>query len=244
MGFLSDLKIIGHLLFASHKGDTHGERLEAFYREQAGAYDDFRRRLLHGREEMIRSLDLPAGGRLVDMGGGTGSNFEYLGDRRNTLAEMTVVDLAPSLLKVADERFQKNGWSNAKTVLADATTYEPAGGPVDAVTFSYSLTMIPDWFRAIDQAYRILKPGGLIGVADFYVTRKFPIAGQKRHGAMVRGLWPGWFSGDNVFLSPDHLPYLQSRFEQVKLAEGMGRVPYMMGLRAPYYVFVGRKPAG
>ncbi len=49
MGFVSDLGIVYHMLRSRSGGSSHGERLEAFYREQAGAYDDFRRRLLHGR---------------------------------------------------------------------------------------------------------------------------------------------------------------------------------------------------
>ena len=51
---------------------------------------------------------------------------------------------------------------------------EPPEAPVDVVTFSYSLTMIPDWFAAIENALRMLRPGGQIGVVDFYVSRKYP----------------------------------------------------------------------
>ena len=40
-----------------------------------------------------------------------------------------------------------------KTCLADATKYRP-DEPVNVVTFSYSLTMIPDWFAAIDLSLR------------------------------------------------------------------------------------------
>jgi S-adenosylmethionine-diacylgycerolhomoserine-N-methlytransferase len=242
MGLLSDLRIIYHMVFAKFGGDSHGARLEAFYRHQAGAYDDFRKRLLHGRQEMMRALDIPDGGRLVDMGAGTGSNCEYIGDRLGRLSQVFLVDLSPSLLRVAQERIERHGWKNVKTVHADATTYEPQGGPVDAVTFSYSLTMIPDWFQAIDQAYRMLKPGGLIGVADFYVGRKWPAGGRAKHSGLTRFVWPQWFGYDNVFLSPDHVPYLQSRFETVVLEEKFGKMPYLMGLKAPYYVFVGRKP--
>src|SRR5262249_12010514 len=160
----SDLGIIWNLVFSKPAGDSHGDRLEAFYRQQAGAYDDFRKRLLHGREEMMRSLELPDNARAVDMGGGTGSNFECLGDAVRRFQSVHIVDLSASLLRVADERIRKHGWDNVRTILADATTYEPEGGPVDAVTFSYSLTMIPDWFRAVDRAWEILKPGGLVGV--------------------------------------------------------------------------------
>ena len=51
-----------------------------------------------------------------------------------------------------------------------------------------------------------------------------------------------WFGWDNVFLNPDHLQYLQHRYQTVQLIEGLGKVPYMLGLKAPYYVFLGRKP--
>src|SRR4051812_10267115 len=128
MGFSSDLGIIWSLVFTKTGGDSHGERLEAFYRKQAGAYDDFRKRLLHGREEMMQALDLPDGARAVDMGGGTGSNFECLGDRVRRFGDVQIVDLSRSLLNVADERIRRHRWDNVRTVVADATTYAPEGG--------------------------------------------------------------------------------------------------------------------
>jgi S-adenosylmethionine-diacylgycerolhomoserine-N-methlytransferase len=241
MGLTSDLRVLYHLAFTRTRGQTHGDRLEAFYRAQAGDYDDFRRRLLHGREEMVRGLDAADGARLIDMGGGTGSNIEYLGDRLPRLDSVRIVDLCPSLLQTANERIRRNGWTNVRTVLADATTYEPEDGPVDLVTFSYSLTMMPNWFQIIDRAHAFLKPGGMIGVADFYISRKWPAPGMRKHGALQRFLWPTWFGFDNVFLSPDHLPCLQSRFQTVRLEERFGKVPYLPLLKAPYYIFLGRK---
>ena len=53
-------------------------------------------------------------------------------------------------------------------MLADATRFRPPEGAADVVTFSYSLTMIPDWFAALENAAAMLKPGGTIGVVDFY----------------------------------------------------------------------------
>lgn len=241
MGLLTDLRLLYHMAVAPAKSGPLEERLEALYRHQADAYDDFRRRLLHGREEMMRGLEVPVGGRVLDMGGGTGSNVEYLADRLDRLDSVTIVDLCPSLLRVAEERIRRRGWANVRTVQADATTYEPPDGPVDAITFSYSLTMIPDWFRALDHAGRLLRPGGFIGVADFYVSRKWPAAGLRKHSRFQRFFWPTWFSWDNVFPSADHLPFLQSRFATVRLEEHLGKMPYMPGLRAPYYVFLGRK---
>jgi S-adenosylmethionine-diacylgycerolhomoserine-N-methlytransferase len=241
MGFVSDLRILYQLTFKRIRGQSHQERLEAFYQHQAAGYDDFRKRLLHGREEMMQSLDLSAGATLLDMGGGTGSNIEHLGEKRAQLGRVTIVDLCPSLVETAQQRIAHHGWSNVQTALADVTTFQPDGGPVDAITFSYSLTMIPDWFSALERAHALLKPGGTIGVVDFYVSRKWVGEGQTRHSAFKRWFWPTWFGFDNVFPSPDHLPWLRQHFQAVKLDERLGRVPYMLGLKAPYYIFVGRK---
>jgi S-adenosylmethionine-diacylgycerolhomoserine-N-methlytransferase len=223
------------------RGRDQAERLEIFYRHQAQGFDDFRRRLLHGREELMHNLDLPEGGRLLDMGGGTGSNLEYLGERLQKLHSAILVDLCRPLLQVAQERIRRNGWTNVRTEYADAGAYDPPSRPVDAITFSYSLTMMPDWYQALEHAITLLRPGGLLGATDFYVARKWPATGRQRHSGWQRFFWPFWFSWDNVYLSPDHLPYLQSHLETVYLAERLGPMPYMFGLKAPYYVFVGRK---
>jgi S-adenosylmethionine-diacylgycerolhomoserine-N-methlytransferase len=241
MGLRTDLGILYHLLRPRAASADAAARLEAFYERQADAYDAFRRRLLHGREDLMSWLEVPAGGRLLDMGGGTGSNLECLGPRLDQLGSAEVVDLCPALLKVAQDRIRRQGWPNVTTVLADATTYQPEG-PADVITFSYSLSMIPDWFKAIDRAYDLLRPGGQIGVADFYISRKWPPPGLRKHGRLQRLFWPLWFSWDNVFLSPDCLPYLLSRFATVRLEERLGRAPYLLGLQMPYYLFVGRKP--
>jgi hypothetical protein len=43
---------------------------------------------------------------------------------------------------------------------------------------------------------------------------------------------------DNVFLSPDHLPVLRSRFETVALREGRSRIPHLPLGRVPFYTFL------
>lgn len=242
MGFFTDLKILYHLALKPVRGKDHAARMENFYSGQAKGYDDFRKRLLKGREELYQSIEIPEDGVWVDMGGGTGSNLEFIGDGIEKLKKVYVVDLASSLLEISKERFVERGWENAEPVEADATTYTPAEGSADVVTFSYSLTMIPDWFAAIENAYRILKPGGTIAVVDFYVSRKFPADGLKRHGWFTRSFWPVWFAGDNVFPSSDHVPFLHRKFEPLQFDEAKCKIPYMFLMRMPYYRFVGRKP--
>ena len=246
MGLFSDLKILYHMVFHSARGKDHATRMDSFYGGQAEDYDSFRKRLLPGREMLWNELtDRGAADRAVwyDMGGGTGSNLNYFGENIAKLERVYVVDLASSLLTVADRRIQEEGWENASVIEADATTFQPAEPQIDVVTFSYSLTMIPDWFAAIDHAYDILKPGGRIGVVDFYVSRKYPAEDHKRHGWTKRSFWPVWFARDNVFPSPDHVPYLHRKFEVEYFFEGLTRIPYFPNpfFKMPYYIFIGRK---
>jgi S-adenosylmethionine-diacylgycerolhomoserine-N-methlytransferase len=244
MSTWSDLKVLYHLTLAPVRGKSHQDRLESFYSGQASDYDNFRKRLLQGREAMYQSIPVPEAGTWVDIGGGTGSNLEYLGDSIKKLKLAYVVDLTPSLLKVADQRIAARGWTNVRTLHADATRFMlPENELADVVTFSYSLTMIPDWFAAIDVAHRLLKPGGLIGVVDFYVSRKWSEQSRAQHKWSTRHFWRTWFDADNVFPSPDHVPYLQHRFETVSLQESKAKLPFMPLVRMPYYRFVGRKPA-
>lgn len=243
----SDFKVLWHLLFKKTKGDTHAERLDSFYSGQADAYDSFRERLLHGRQEMIDAVEFPAGGTWIDMGAGTGENAERVdGERLGALSKVYQVDLSTSLLAVAKARAEQNGWANVEPVEFDATKFVPASGlgSVDVVTFSYSLTMIPDWFAALEHAFALLKPGGQIGVVDFYVGRKYPAEGLKQHSWFTRSFWPVWFASDNVFLDGDHIPVLRSKFEPVVFEERYGKVPYIPFIRAPHYWLVGRKPQG
>ncbi len=241
MSLLSDLRILYHLVLRPVRGKSHAERMENFYSGQADAYDDFRKRLLHGREELYRQIELPDQGIWVDLGGGTGSNLEFIKDRVPQLRRAYVVDLATSLLEVARKRFINNGWQHVDAIEADATTWQPPEGQVDVVTFSYSLTMIPDWFAAVENALRMLKPGGVVGVVDFYVSRKHVSGDSRRHSWFTRSFWPVWFAGDNVFPSPDHLPFLRSHFEQIWCNESRSKVPYVPVIRTPYYQFIGRK---
>ena len=240
MSFFADLPILWKMVFPPSRAGGHAERLDAFYRPQADRYDDFRRRLLHGREELFAALEFPPDGVWMDVGAGTGRNAELLGERLPKLRRALLVDLCPSLLDVARRRVADRGWTNVQAVEADATTFR-APEPADVVTFSYSLTMIPDWFKAIDRAWEALKPGGRIGVVDFYISRKWPAEGMRKHTRFQRAWWPSSYAWDDVFLSPDHLPYLRDRFEEEKREERLAKVPYMLGLKSPHYLFIGRK---
>ncbi|WP_419659361.1 methyltransferase, type 12 [Desulfosarcina variabilis str. Montpellier] len=239
MTVIQDLYILYRIVLAPIRGTTHAQRLESFYGAQAQGYDDFRRRLLQGRRELIDELNFSRGEIWLDMGAGTGANLDFAAHRVPDLGQVYLVDLCPSLLAIAKKRIANHHWSNVETIQADAATFKPPR-QADVITFSYSLTMIPNWIQALINARALLKPGGRIGVVDFYVSPKHPAAGRVRHNWWMRHFWPIWFETDNVHPSPDHLPFLSDTFKPQTIVESTAKIPYLPGIRVPYYRFIGR----
>ncbi|MEM7647191.1 MAG: class I SAM-dependent methyltransferase [Pseudomonadota bacterium] len=238
---IQDLRTIYRMIKPT-KGADHEERLENFYSEQSTHYDDFRKKLLLGREHLFKQAnEIQPDGVWVDFGAGTGSNLDFLSDEQiKKYDKVHLVDLSESLLKVAQKKVTERVLSNVQTVQKNGADFQP-GGPVDLISFSYSLTMIPQWYQMIHHAYDLLSPGGTIAVVDFYISEKYPLTGLKHHGSLTRHFWPIWFSYDNVFLSQDHLPYLLNRFEKIHLFEGLNRLPYLPLGQVPYYSLIAQK---
>jgi S-adenosylmethionine-diacylgycerolhomoserine-N-methlytransferase len=168
---------------------------------------------------------------VVELGAGTGRAAELFGERLHALAAVELVDLCGPLLAVARERHARH--PNVRCVAADATTYRPAA-PTDRVYFSYSLSMIPDWRAALDNAVGMLAPGGLLGIVDFHVS-------TERHGALARAFWTRWFAHDGVRPSSEHAAHVQARLETVACIHRLGHVPYLPAVAAPYWIYVGRR---
>lgn len=238
-GPLADLRTLYRLLRGMPGAATHADRLDAFYAPQAAHYDRFRERLLHGRAELIGSLRLPRHAHLIEFGAGTGHNLQYFGPAAHDFSRVDLVDLCTPLLDIARRRHARLPQVHA--VHADATHWRPAA-PADCVLFAYSLSMIPDWRAALDNALACLKPGGLLAVVDFHVAAARPAPGFVRHGPLTRGFWPRWFAHDGVHLRPELLPALCAALPLHQRVEARGAVPGLPGLSVPWFRFSGVRP--
>jgi S-adenosylmethionine-diacylgycerolhomoserine-N-methlytransferase len=225
----ADVRVLWRMARGQARRGDHAARLQDFYAPQAERYDAFRERLLHGREELLDRLDIGAGMHVVELGCGTGSSLVRMGQRAAACESIQLVDLCPALLAIARQRAA--GRRNVEVIQADATNWRPSA-PVDRVFLSYALTMIPDWAATIANAVAMLKPGGRLGVVDFHL----PASG----GTLANGFWRRWFAHDGVHLSAAHLPTLLGHLPDAWTEERRANLPYLPGLQAPYYLYVGR----
>lgn len=155
--------------------------MDGIYRHQRHIYDLTRRYYLLGRNDLIAALNPPSGGAVLEIGCGTARNL-ILTARRYPDAQMFGIDISAEMLKSADAMVSKNGMSGRISLAqGDATRFD-AGElfsvpRFDRVFFSYSLSMIPGWEAALQQAIEAVAPGGELHVVDF---------GQQ-------SALPGWF---------------------------------------------------
>jgi len=238
MQLFADVPVLWELLKPRVLRSSHRDALEDFYGDQAGSYDDFRERLLPGRKELLDAV-IPEGfsGLWIDIGGGTGRTVEYVARRLGPSARVIILDLCRSLLDCARARIDQHAWSNVEPLHADVTTCSEFTAAADVVTFSFSLSMIPDWSLALDAAKRMLRPGGVVGVVDFTCKEDR----RSLSGIVYDVFWKNWFRYDGVRLNARHRFELQERFHTESLAILEARIPYMLGLKAPYYRFIGYK---
>lgn len=126
----SDWQVLKSMFFADVKGSTQQERLESFYVSQADLYDSYRYRMLHGRLPMAKAMPAPKGGVWVDLGGGTGSNFEFFGDKLNHWGKVVLLDFCPSLCETAKKRVKTRKWEGLVDVICgDACDFNCPGLP-------------------------------------------------------------------------------------------------------------------
>lgn len=154
-------------------------RMDRMYRHQRHIYDVSRKFYLLGRDRLIAGLALRPGDAVCEVGCGTGRNLVALA-RRYLDAEIYGIDASEEMLKTARGTLARSGLESRiqlRRGLAETLDPEASFGVArkfDAVVFSYALSMIPRWERAIDRAIDAIRPGGTLMVVDFSEQRGLP----------------------------------------------------------------------
>lgn len=153
-------------------------KMDAIYRYQRFIYDVTRRHYLLGRDSLIDDLNPPRGASVLEVGCGTGRNLLQLLQRYPDLHAYGF-DISALMLETAKASIDKSGHRHRVHLhQVDACGAEglPRFGqkPYDRIYFSYVLSMLPDWKRAIVNAMAALAPGGEIHIVDFGQSNALP----------------------------------------------------------------------
>jgi SAM-dependent methyltransferase len=115
-----------------------------------------------GAARIIRSIDLPSSGRVVDLGCGTGNTVRWFAQEAGDSGEVTGLDFSAEQLAVARARIEADGYSSIK--LVQGSVYE-TGLPRNAFDVVHCRFVLCHLLRPMDavrEMAALAKPGGLV----------------------------------------------------------------------------------
>jgi ubiquinone/menaquinone biosynthesis C-methylase UbiE len=116
-----------------------------------------------------------ASGRVLEVAVGTGLNLE----RYPEGVELTGIDLSPQMLDRAKARARSLG-IDADLRVGNAQDLDFPDASFDTVVCTFSLCAVPDDAGAVDEMVRVLRPGGLLLLADHVVSTSWWLRGMQR----------------------------------------------------------------
>jgi SAM-dependent methyltransferase len=154
----------------------------------AGDFSKIARANAREAEEFVSRLDLPPGAQVLDMACGTGNTSIPLARRG---AHVTGVDIAPNLLDQARERAAAEGLQ-IRFEEGDAERLPYPDAIFDAVVTMFGAMFAPQPERVVAEWARVLKPGGLLAMANWtpggLAGRMFQVTA--RHAGAPMGIEP------------------------------------------------------
>lgn len=136
------------------------------FNQEAGRWDDNPRRVVLATavvEAIRRHVDLDETMHVLDFGCGTGLISLGLSP---LVGSVTGVDSSAGMIEVLREKIAAARLSNVAARLIDFEHREAMGGPYDLVCSSMTLHHVPDIFPLLERLHGLLRPGGVIAVAD------------------------------------------------------------------------------
>ncbi|HVF02595.1 MAG TPA: class I SAM-dependent methyltransferase [Rubrobacteraceae bacterium] len=147
------------------------ERVRRHYDRNAAGYDQliapFERVLFGGGREWVCSR---AQGEVLEIAAGTGRNLPFYPEG----VRLTAVELSPGMLEIARRRAQELG-VQAELRVGDAHDLPFPDASFDTVVATLALCTIPDDERAVAEAARVLRPGGLLLLLEHVRSPILPV---------------------------------------------------------------------
>ncbi|GAB3072141.1 demethylmenaquinone methyltransferase [Salinicoccus sesuvii] len=171
------------------------------------------------RKRTMKEMFVKDGQSVLDVCCGTGDWTIQLSEKAPT-AEVIGIDFSEKMLEVAEEKTTTH--DNIELLQGNAMSLPFDDGSFDYVTIGFGLRNLPDYNKAIEEFYRVLKPGGTLVVLetsvpenkfvgqgfDFYFGTIMPKLGGLIADRSKEYEW--LYESTSSFLSKDALKFMMS----------------------------------
>ena len=114
------------------------------------------------------------GARILDVACGAGYPALTAAESVRPGGRVVAIDISPRMIAVASRQAQKRGIDNIDLLEMDAEDLQSEDNSFDAVTNAYGLMFCPDTLGALNEAHRVLKPGGRCALVTWAEPSKSP----------------------------------------------------------------------
>ncbi|ACY49450.1 arsenite methyltransferase [Rhodothermus marinus] len=128
------------------------------------------------------------GATVLDLGAGAGRDCLLAARQVGPEGRVIGIDLTPEMVALARENARKMGVTNVIFREGDITALPLPDASVDVVLSNCAINLVPDKARAFVEAFRVLRPGGLLLVADLVRQGELPEAWRDDPEAYARCL--------------------------------------------------------
>jgi ubiquinone/menaquinone biosynthesis C-methylase UbiE len=162
------------------------------FNERAASYETGRLGQLHrdfaDRAVRVALAVAPAPARVLDVGSGTGYALWRLAAALPAAQELTGVDAAPEMVRVAAEAGPADGDPRVRFLQGTAEDLPLADASVDLVVSTTSFDHWQDQGAGLAECARVLAPGGHLVLSDLFSAWLAPtLLGSRRGKARTRG---------------------------------------------------------
>ena len=157
-----------------HAGEGKKEFVQKMFDDISPRYDFLNHFLslgvdIYWRRKFIRNLNIQNGQTILDVACGTGDiGFEIL---KHYKIQLTNMDISRKMLDIAEKKAQNKNLENIQFIHEDAEIIPLENDSVDCLTIAYGFRNIAHYGNALKEFYRVLKPGGTLGILEFSIPK-------------------------------------------------------------------------